>query len=87
MSTRTPEEIRESLLTLLGGIKRRDVRAALDDDDNFMRALHLDSLDAVELTVQLGAEFGFEFGTEDEDLDALQSLSALTALVAKRAAA
>ncbi|GAU67362.1 polyketide synthase [Streptomyces sp. NBRC 110611] len=87
MSTRTQEEIRESLLTILGGIKRRDVRAALEEDDNFMRALHLDSLDAVELTVRLGGEFGFEFGTEAEDLDALQGLGALTALVARRATA
>lgn len=76
--------IRDELVTVLTQIKGRDVGPELADDDDFVRRLNLDSLDAVELTVRLGSDFGVEFGEEAEDLDALESLQALVALVARR---
>ncbi|MDR3031581.1 MAG: acyl carrier protein [Kitasatospora sp.] len=86
MSVRTAESVRDRLAATLSLIKKRDVSAELDRDDDFMRVLNLDSLDAVELTVRLGSDFGIEFGAEPEDLDALESLDALVALVERRAA-
>ncbi|GJF28389.1 hypothetical protein KNE206_10890 [Kitasatospora sp. NE20-6] len=86
MSVRTAESVRDRLADTLSLIKKRDVSAELDQDDNFMRVLNLDSLDAVELTVRLGSDFGIEFGAEPDDLDALESLTALVALVERRAA-
>jgi acyl carrier protein len=77
--------VRTRLAQTLSEIKKRDVTADLDQDDNFMRVLNLDSLDAVELTVRLGGDYGIEFGEEAEDLDALESLSTLVALVERRA--
>ena len=69
----------------LGAIKQRNVGSELDQDDNFMIVLNLDSLDAVELTVQINDRYGIEFGAESTDLDALASLSALVDLVIRRA--
>ncbi|MFG3642549.1 acyl carrier protein [Micromonospora sp. NPDC047762] len=85
MTHPTAESVRDRLADTLATIKKRDVSAELAADDNFMRALNLDSLDAVELTVRLGSEYGIEFGEEIEDLDALESLSTLVALVERRA--
>ncbi|MBC9716066.1 acyl carrier protein [Streptomyces sp. TRM66268-LWL] len=85
MSVTTVESVREGLAGILGSIKKRDVSAELAQDENFMRALNLDSLDAVELTVRLGTDYGVEFGAEAEDLDALESFSALVDLVVRRA--
>ncbi|MCZ3387505.1 MAG: acyl carrier protein [Actinomycetia bacterium] len=76
--------IRDEIVTILTQIKGRDVGSELAADDDFMRKLHLDSLDAVELTVRLGSDFGVEFGAEAEDLDALESLQALVVLVTRR---
>jgi acyl carrier protein len=87
MNMSTGEVIREDLVRILGEVKKSDVRAKLEHDDNFMRSLNMDSLDAVELIGRLGREFGFEFGAEADDLDALESLTALTALVVRRTAA
>jgi acyl carrier protein len=81
----TPDTVRDELVEMLGVIKRRDVRADLTHDENFMRVLNLDSLDAVELTVKINDRFGVEFGAEASDLDALDNLTALVDLVARRA--
>jgi acyl carrier protein len=85
MTRPTAAGVRDRLAETLADIKKRDVSAELAANDNFMRALNLDSLDAVELTVRLGADYGIEFGAEPEDLDALESLTALVALVERRA--
>lgn len=84
MNTLPADTVRENLIRTLGTIKKREVGAELADDDNFMRALNMDSLDAVELTVRLSGDFGVEFGAEADDLDALESLTALIDLVARR---
>lgn len=84
-ATATATAVRSRLAQTLGEIKKRDVTAELEQDDNFMRVLNLDSLDAVELTVRLGSDYGIEFGEEAEDLDALESLTTLVALVERRA--
>jgi len=81
----TADTVRNELLQMLGAIKRRDVRADLTNDENFMRVLNLDSLDAVELTVKINDRFGVEFGAEASDLDALDNLTALVDLVRRRA--
>jgi acyl carrier protein len=81
----TPDTVRDELVQMLGVIKRRDVQADLAHDENFMRVLNLDSLDAVELTVKINDRFGVEFGAEASDLDALDNLTALVDLVARRA--
>jgi len=81
----TADTVRDELLQMLGAIKRRDVRADLTNDENFMRVLNLDSLDAVELNVKINDRFGVEFGAEASDLDALDNLTALVDLVRRRA--
>ncbi|GAA0679610.1 hypothetical protein GCM10010193_36520 [Kitasatospora atroaurantiaca] len=86
MSTVLADTVRENLIRTLGVIKKREVGPELADDDNFMRALNMDSLDAVELTVRLSSDFGVEFGAEADDLDALESLTALIDLVTRRSA-
>ena len=76
--------VRHRLLEVLGSITGVDAFEALEESDDFMSVLNLDSLDAVELTVRLSTEFGVEFGAEPEDLDALDTLTALTSLVHRR---
>ncbi|KQV15489.1 MULTISPECIES: acyl carrier protein [unclassified Kitasatospora] len=84
MSTIVADTVRDNLIHTLGVIKKREVGAELAADDNFMRALNMDSLDAVELTVRLSSDHGVEFGAEPDDLDALESLGALIDLVVRR---
>lgn len=84
-TTATRESVREELTAMLSAVKRRDVRDELARDDDFMRVLRLDSLDAVELTTQIGERYGIEFGSDPADLDALDSFSALVELVLRRA--
>jgi acyl carrier protein len=83
--TATAETVRAALADMLSEIKHYDVRADLGRDDNFMRVLNLDSLDAVELTVKINERFGLEFGADPNDLDALENLTALVDLVQRRA--
>lgn len=80
----TDQDMREQVCAILSEIKGYDVRPALAEQDDFIVALNLDSLDAVELTVRLGSDFGVEFGAEPEDLEALESLQSLVALVERR---
>lgn len=77
--------LRSQLIAVLARIKPSfDVAAVLERSDDFMLALNMDSLDAVELTTHLSEDFGVEFGDDPDDLDALVSLSALEMLVERR---
>lgn len=77
--------LRTQLVAVLATIKPTvDVPAVLAGNDDFMLALNMDSLDAVELTTHLSEDFGVEFGDEPDDLDALVSLTALEMLVERR---
>ena len=55
-----------------------------DDAPLFGEGLELDSLDAVELVVQLQVYFGVEIKNIDEGRPALQSINTLVAFVEKK---
>ncbi|MDG6103898.1 acyl carrier protein [Dactylosporangium aurantiacum] len=80
----TPDPITGTLIGFLSDIKGRDVAPDLAADDNALRALNLDSLETVELSVRLEKDLGVEFGKDPADLAALESLHGLTALVRDR---
>ncbi|MCP2329568.1 acyl carrier protein [Hamadaea flava] len=84
MATPTTDQITSTLIRILCDIKGRDVAPDLADDDNALRALNLDSLDTVELSVRLEKDFGVEFGKDPADLAALESLPGLAGLVRGR---
>jgi acyl carrier protein len=86
MSASTTDDITSGLIRILSDIKGRDVAAHLAADDNALRALNLDSLETVELSVRLEKDFGVEFGADPGDLAALESMRALADLVAERIA-
>ncbi|NYT27623.1 MAG: acyl carrier protein [Candidatus Thiodubiliella endoseptemdiera] len=54
-------------------------------EDDFMKKINLTSLDAVQLTVALNEKFDFQFGSERDDLDALNSFGGLIDLILDRA--
>lgn len=56
----------------------------LAEDDDFLRDLDMDSIDAVELTLELDARFDLAFGSEPDDVDHLKSFGALIDLVLER---
>lgn len=56
----------------------------LADGDDFLRELDMDSIDAVELTIELDAVFDVGFGQEPDDVDCLKSFGSLVDLVLAR---
>ncbi len=55
-----------------------------DDDPLFGEGLELDSLDAVELVVQIQKHFGVEIQNMEEGRPAFQSINTLTAFIEER---
>jgi acyl carrier protein len=79
------EQVAGRLLSMLAAIKQLPAEAVtLDADDDFLRQFDMDSIDAVELTIQLDSEFGLGFGQDPDDLDALSSFGSLVDLVIER---
>ncbi len=78
--------IRNQIIEIVARVKRVKP-AALDiaDDQDFISSLAIDSLDAVNLTIELSQTFGFTFGEELEDIEALASFGRLVNLVHQRA--
>lgn len=56
----------------------------LGDNDDFLRVLDLDSIDAVELTACLDASFDVRFGAAPDDLDRLACFGSIVDLVLDR---
>jgi acyl carrier protein len=78
--------IRSKVIELIARVKRvKQSDLELADEQDFIADLAIDSLDAVNLTIDLGRTFGFSFGEHLEDLDALASLGGLVGLVSRRA--
>jgi acyl carrier protein len=74
------------LIAILAGIKKLDSHSlSFSSDDDFLLILNFDSLDSVQLTMRISSEFGFNFGEEIDDIDALGSFGALVRLVEARA--
>jgi len=59
--------------------------APLNDDDLLFTSGRLNSLDAVELVMSLEADYGINFSELNFDLTLLDSVSAITDLVDRRA--
>lgn len=75
----------EAVSALLARVKSIDPTSfALRDDDDFLHVLDMDSIDAVELTIELDEAFDLRFGSEPEDVDHLKSFGALVDLVLRR---
>jgi len=78
--------IRDKVVEIIARVKRvQPSELNLADDQDFITDLAIDSLDAVNLTVELGKTFGFSFGEEIDDLDALATFGGLIGLVERRA--
>ena len=78
--------IEKTLLEIIAEIKRIDLgELNLEYKQDFINDLEIDSLDAVNITVEIGERFGFSFGEEIDDLDALSSFGSLIALIERRA--
>jgi acyl carrier protein len=78
-------EIADRLTTIIADIKKiesKDLSFAPGDD--FLSILNIDSLDSVQLTMRITSEFGFNFGEEIDDIDALGSFGGLATLVHAR---
>lgn len=79
------EVIRNKVIEIVARVKRVEPQAlGITDQQDFISDLAIDSLDAVNLTIELGSTFGFSFGEELEDLDALSSFGSLLTLVERR---
>jgi len=77
--------IRDELKLMLAQIKQVEPETIdVHDDDDFMTTLGIDSLDAVELTIEIGERFGFVFGEDIDDINALQSFGSLIQLTNQR---
>ena len=75
----------ERVLSMLADIRHLPVVPAdLGAEDDFLRVLEMDSIDAVELTVQLDAVFALGFGEDPDDVDHLASFGSLIDLVITR---
>ena len=78
-------EVAERLVSLLAAIKNLPRQALrLADEDDFLHMLGMDSIDAVELTVQLDLVFDLGFGQDPDDLDHLADFGSLVDLVLAR---
>lgn len=77
--------VAHSLLSMLAEIKKLP-RHTLDlsPDDDFLRVLDMDSIDAVELTLELDSVFDLGFGQHPDDLDHLATFGKLVDLVLSR---
>lgn len=64
----------------------KDDRSPLGDDDLLFSSGRLDSLDAVEIIMTIETEHGINFADINFDLTRLDSIDAITDLVARRAA-
>lgn len=79
MSTQTPME--REVATLIAGALNLEVAAddITPDDALFYEGLGLDSIDALELALEISRKYGFELRAEDEDNQRIfASLRALT---------
>lgn len=77
--------VRSRLVSILADIKRLPPGSlVLDEDEDFLHSLGMDSIDAVELTLQLDAEFRLDFGADPDDVDGLSSFGSLLDLVLAR---
>lgn len=82
----TAAAIRTKIVEIIARVKRvPPSELDIADDQNFISDLAIDSLDAVSLTSELSETFGFSFGEEIDDLDALESFGGLVGLVERRA--
>lgn len=80
-------DIREQLKTvIIRELNLEDVTPADIDDDAplFGEGLGLDSLDAVELVVQVQKHFGVEIKDMEEGREAFRSIAALAAFIEER---
>ncbi len=77
-------EVEHRLHTLLSKVTGEARPADFDPDGSVLEQYRMDSMAAVEFTVVLDQEFGIAFGSEMEDLDALDSFTELAALVNRR---
>lgn len=85
LSARSDAAVSARLLGILAEIKKVDpATISLRADDDFLSVLNIDSLDSVQLTMKIAAEFGFNFGEDVEDIEALESFGRLVALVEAR---
>lgn len=80
------DEVAGRLVSILAAIKKlpRDAVEGAVAADDFLHALGMDSIDAVELTVQLDMVFELGFGQDPDDLDRLASFESLVDLVVER---
>jgi acyl carrier protein len=79
------DETAARLRALLASIKHLPPESVdVGNDDDFLHLLGMDSIDAVELTVQLDLVFDLGFGTDPDDLDRLADFGSLVDLVATR---
>jgi acyl carrier protein len=79
------EAVANRLISVLAAIKQVPADTVdLGPDDDFLREFDMDSIDAVELTVQLDTVFEVGFGEEPGDLDCLASFGSLVDLVVER---
>lgn len=84
MPAPTPaDDLHADLLTLVCRIKNADP-AALRGGGDFAAELGFDSVDLVELAVQLDREYGIDLGAQPGDLESLTSLDGLLVLVRER---
>ena len=78
--------IEKTLLEIIAEIKRLDLgELQIEHQQDFINDLAIDSLDAVNITIEIGERFGFSFGEDIDDLDALSSFGSLIALIERRA--
>lgn len=84
---KSDQDLVEKILTeVIAKIKKVETcDISINRDDDFMKKINLDSLDAVQLTVKLNEKFGLQFGSERDDLDALNSFGSLVDLILSRA--
>lgn len=78
-------EVATALVSILAKLKRvSPVGLLFDDHDDFLRQMGMDSIDAVDLTLELDATFEVGFGREHDDVDHLTSFGGLVDLVLAR---
>ena len=78
-------EVSGRLTSILEEIKQLPNGSLLiGENDDFLRVLEMDSIDAVELTLQLDSQFGLDFGQDPDDLDALARFGSLVDLILAR---
>jgi len=78
-------DVSDKLLGILAEIKKVDpATLSFSPDDDFLTVLNIDSLDSVQLTIRIANVFGFNFGEDIDDIDALESYGKLVQLIETR---